>query len=97
MKLPYTVTFQQPSVTRSSGEIRTYDPITTDELFITIVDDISSKTCAVMILYCQLPLFLWKDEAYDIAGDYTQAQVEARVLELLGDNPKSVLESLFNR
>ncbi len=30
-------------------------------------------------------ILLWADEAYDAAGDYTQAQVEARVLEVLGD------------
>lgn len=30
-------------------------------------------------------ILLWADDAYDAAGDYTQAQVEARVLEVLGD------------
>lgn len=28
---------------------------------------------------------LWEGDAYDAAGDYTQAQVEAKVLEVLGD------------
>jgi hypothetical protein len=40
-------------------------------------------------------LTLWENESYDVAGDYTQAQVEARILELLGDDPKSVLETLI--
>lgn len=97
MKLPYTVTFQQPPIVRANGEIRSYDPITTDELQITIFDEPQEKLCAVSIVNCQLPLLLWQKESYDAAGDYTQAQVEARVLELLGDDPKSVLESLFNK
>jgi len=96
MKLPYTVTFQQPPVIRS-GETITYDPITTDELDITIIDEPSAKLCAVMIVKCQLPLLLWSQESYDAAGDYTQAQLEARVIEVLGDDPKSVLENLFNK
>lgn len=31
------------------------------------------------------PVLLWEGDAYDAAGDYTQAQVESRVLEVLGD------------
>jgi hypothetical protein len=43
------------------------------------------------------PLVLWTGQAYDAAGDYTQAMVEARVLELLGNDPSATLSSLFNR
>lgn len=30
-------------------------------------------------------ILLWSGDEYDAAGDYTQAQAEARVLEVLGD------------
>jgi hypothetical protein len=40
------------------------------------------------------PLPLWEDDAYDAIGDWTQAQAEARLLELLGDNPQAVLQGL---
>lgn len=30
-------------------------------------------------------ILLWVNDDYDAAGDYTQAQVEARVLEVFGD------------
>jgi len=40
------------------------------------------------------PLVLWRGNDYDTAGDYTQAQVEAKILELLGDNPQETLQSL---
>ena len=33
----------------------------------------------------RIPLTLWQGDEYDAIGDYTQAQVEARVLEVLGD------------
>jgi hypothetical protein len=42
-----------------------------------------------------MPLVLWSGADYDVAGDYTQAQVEARVLELLGNEPAKALENLF--
>lgn len=29
------------------------------------------------------PLVLWRGQEYDAVGDYTQAQIEARVTELL--------------
>lgn len=97
MKLPYTVTFNQPSINLPNGEVRSFDPITTDELHFIIIDEVYEKLCMLMIDQCQLPLILWQKESYDAIGDYTQAQVEARVLELLGDDPKGVLESLFNK
>lgn len=46
---------------------------------------------------CPFPLVLWQGADYDAAGDYTQAQVEARVLDLLGPEPKVVLEGLYSR
>jgi hypothetical protein len=37
------------------------------------------------------PLVLWSNEEYDNIGDYTQAQAEARALELLGPNIQEAL------
>lgn len=41
-----------------------------------------------------VPLVLWRGNDYDTAGDYTQAQVEAKILELLGDSQQDKLQSL---
>lgn len=38
------------------------------------------------------PLTLWSNEEYDAIGDWTQAQAESRVLELLGSDIKTGLE-----
>lgn len=41
------------------------------------------------------PLLLWKGEEYDSIGDYTQSQVEAKILELLGEDIQRSLQSLI--
>jgi hypothetical protein len=95
MNLPAPVTIQPPSFTRSTGEVRTFQPITLTELEITIIDNAKRKSCVAQIRPCPHPIILWEGDAYDIAGDYTQAQVEARVLAVLGKNIKAGLERLF--
>lgn len=95
MKLANPVTIQLPTITRPNGETRVQKPITLNELDVTIIDNAKRKSVVVQIRPCPRPLVLWEKEAYDAAGDYTQAQVEARILELLGNDPKIVLEGLF--
>jgi hypothetical protein len=43
------------------------------------------------------PLVLWSGEEYDNIGDYTQAQAEDRVLELLGPNIQEKLQNMMHR
>lgn len=95
MNLESPVTIQPPSFTRSTGEVRTFRPLTLTELDVTIIDNAKRKHCVAQIRPCPYPLVLWEKEAYDAAGDYTQAQAEARILELLGSDIKAGLEKLF--
>lgn len=95
MNLASPITVQTPSITRKDGQVMPPRPITLTELDVTIMDSNKRKIALAQIRPFPRPLELWKDAAYDAAGDYTQAQVEARVLELLGSNPKAVLEGLF--
>lgn len=95
MRLNNPVTIQPPSFTRKSGEVRTFNPVTLDELDITIMDNSIRKNVVVHIRPCPKPLTLWEGDAYDAIGDYTQAQVETRVMELLGSDIKLALEALF--
>ena len=97
MNLASPVTIQPPTITRASGEVRVQKPITLSSLDVTVIDNSARKSCVARIHPCPLPLVLWHGEAYDAAGDYTQAQVEARVLELLGPDIKAGLEKLFVR
>ena len=95
MILPNPITISLPSITKEDGTVRNFGPITITELDVTIIDNIKRKRAMVQIKPIPHHLILWENEAYDEAGDYTQSQVENRIMELLGDNPKSVLESLF--
>jgi hypothetical protein len=95
MNLPNPVTIQPPTLTRANGEVRVQKPITLSLLDITIIDNSTRKSVVAQIRPCPYPLVLWTGDAYTVAGDYTQAQVEARVLELLGSDVKAGLEKLF--
>ncbi len=95
MNLANPVTIQPPTITRANGEVRVQKPIILSSLDVTIIDSSTRKSAVAQIRPCPQPLVLWTNEAYDAAGDYTQAQVESRVLELLGSDIKVGLEKLF--
>lgn len=95
MILANPVTITPPAITKADGTVKTFNPITLTELDVTIIDNAKRKSVMAQVRPCPRPLSLWEGDAYTSAGDYTQAQVEARVNELLGNDPKSVLEGLF--
>jgi hypothetical protein len=91
MKLPSEIAVTIPNITK---------PMKIKGFSIVLIDSEKNKTVTAQI---QLPPFLkpmmlWEGEAYDAAGDYTQAAAEARILELLGnDIPKSMVDLLYVR
>lgn len=95
MQLPSPVTIQPPPVTLPSGETHTPPPVTLTALNVTLIDSSERRVCQARLWPCRIPITVWSGDAYDAAGDYTQAQVEARITELLGADPKAVLEALF--
>ncbi|NBU33479.1 hypothetical protein EBZ38_11445 [bacterium] len=95
MKLQNSITITLPSITKDDGTVKNFNPITVDKLNITIIDNCEMKVVSALIRPAPRPLILWNKEDYDKIGDYTQAQIESRITELLGDNPASVLEGLF--
>ncbi len=96
MILAQPVTFTPPTITRVNGEVRVQKPITLSELNVIIIDDNKRQSVVAQIRPCPYPLVLWEKEAYVSAGDYTQASMEARVLELLGSDLASGLIKLFS-
>jgi hypothetical protein len=97
MNLPQPVTVQPPPYTRANGEIRTAGPIAVAELDVLLIDSASQRAVRAQIARFPQSVTLWEGDAYDAAGDYTQAQAEARLLEVLGPDLKSGLEALFVR
>lgn len=76
--------------------ITTMQAFTLTELDLVIMDDIKRKRVAVRLSpRVPHPLVLWSGTAYTTAGDYTQAQVDARVTELLGADPVAVVVALL--
>jgi hypothetical protein len=100
MTLQTPVTVQPPTIYRPArgnepAQERVQKPITLTELDLTIVDNEKRKLATARIHPFHKQLTLWDGAAYDAAGDYTQADVEARVLSLLGTDIKASLEALF--
>jgi hypothetical protein len=95
MNLTSPITITPPAIKKTNGTTKTFSPITLKELDLTIIDNVKHKSVVVQIRPCPRPLVLWQNAAYTAAGDYTQSQVEAKVTELLGNEPAKVLEGLF--
>jgi len=97
MILSNPITVQPPSITYEDGTVKTFNPITFNELDLTILDNSKRKVCAVRICRCPWPVLLWRGNDYISIGDYTQSQVENKLLEKFGDDPAGFLQSLFIR
>ena len=70
------------------------EQIEMSNLDIFIMDHQSRKIAFAKIAPFLQPIILWKGDEYDSVGDYTQAQVEEKINQVLGDNPQEVLQSL---
>lgn len=68
-----------------------------DHLDPVIIDDSGRKFILARLHPASSPLMLWRGADYDTAGDWTQAQAEARITELLGEDQQAALQALtFN-
>lgn len=98
MNLSAPVTVRFPDATMPDGTVRPGPERTFSALCVTIMDNATARTVSAHIPPFTLkPLMLWEGDAYDAAGDYTQAQVDARLREVLGVDVKAGLERLFAR
>jgi hypothetical protein len=67
-----------------------------ERLDLVFIDDLARKIVLVRLHPASRPLLVWRGDAYDAVGDWTQAQAEAKILELLGENQQETLQSLVN-
>lgn len=84
MQLPTPVTIRLPS-----GMIDTRDTF-----HLVLVDNESNKTVTAMMFPAIRRFTLWTGEGYDAAGDWTQSQAVARLLEVLGPSPADSLTAV---
>jgi hypothetical protein len=64
-----------------------------DRLAPVFIDDSARKIVLARLHPAFRPIMLWRRETYDAIGDWTQAQAEAKIIELLGDNQQETLHS----
>lgn len=94
MNLDQPIVVNANPMKKSDGSYKTLPPITLNSLNFIILDDVNKKTCSVRIKPFPIPLVLWSGSDYDVAGDYTQAQLETRLLQVLGNDPAEILKNL---
>jgi hypothetical protein len=71
--------------------LRSGDTVTQSAFNLMLTDDGHNRRVVAQLLPVTKPFVLWEGAAYDAAGDYTQAQAEARLRELLGPDPAATL------
>jgi len=59
-----------------------------------LLDVADDKKVYAMLIPVTTRVTLWSGADYDAAGDYTQAQAEERLREVLGADPAAVLQGL---
>lgn len=95
MKLNKTITIQPPPFTDNSGKITTPQPITLDNLDLIFIDNPKAKTLNVQASPLPITISIWSGQDYTLIGDWTKAQVEKKLEELMGDDPAKFLRSLY--
>lgn len=89
------LTINPPSFKKSDGSLQIVNPFIIKTLDYLIIDYPKNKTITAKIFPCPKPIILWQNNDYDNIGDYTQNQIEDRLMTVLGSNIKDSLESLF--
>jgi hypothetical protein len=70
--------------------------LTVDRFDPVFIDDSARKLVLVRLHPAFRLLLVWRGASYDEVGDWTQAQAEAKILELLGENQQETLQRLVN-
>jgi hypothetical protein len=81
------ITFPQPITVR----LRNGQSLTRQSFSLALLDVSNQRVVYAMLPPLTKRVTLWHGAAYDAAGDYTQAQAEARLMEVLGNDPAAVL------
>jgi hypothetical protein len=95
MKLKRPVTITPSPIKLPNGSLKTLPTLVFDELDVTIIDNAKDKTVEAKFSVFPYTMVLWSGSFYDRIGDYTQKQVENKILETIGSNPAVVLKRLF--
>ena len=95
MNLPDKIIINPPPFSDANGNVVNPPPIEFDSFKVSFIDSPDTKSVFARIekIPNQIPLYLGLE--YDQIGDWTQAQAEAKLLQVLGNDPARYLRSLF--
>jgi len=94
---PNPITIQPPSVTLPDGTKIEFPVITLKDLDYNVLYSNSSKFAKAKFKKLPIQLTIWQGDEYDAVGEFTDADVDARIKTLLGDNPQETLQGLFSK
>lgn len=95
MRLNETITIQPPPNTDNSGKVVYPQPLTFSVLEVTYHDAPINKFVYATVKNIPGSITLLNGAEYDSAGDYTQAFIEDKLRQFLGNEPAVKLRSLF--
>jgi hypothetical protein len=95
MKLNNTISITPPPFINNIGVTVFPSLLLLNSLDFMLTDNSKNKIVSVDIMGIPSPITLWSGKDYDNAGDYTQAQAESKLLDLLGNDPAATLRALF--
>jgi len=94
---PSPITLTYPTYNLPDGGAITLAPVTLESLDYSVNYNNTRKVARANFIGLPIGITLWRGADYDAAGDFTDADVDARIKTLLGDNPQETLQGLLPR
>ncbi len=95
IKFEKQVIVNPPPFSDNRGNIVNKPPLMFTDIEPIIVDNPGIKSVDVQIIGIPNIINLWRGDDYITKGDWTRKEAEDKLLEILGDNPATVLRSYF--
>ena len=95
IKFESMINITPPPYSDYEGRVIYPKPIEFNELKFVFVDNPISRTILAQAVPTELYITLWKNDEYDMVGDWTKAQAEAKISDILGNDPATYLRSLY--
>lgn len=95
MKFNPAIEIQPPPFSNPQGHVIHPSKIVLEEITPNLIDNPTARSVFAQIPKLPLHITLWSGDEYDQIGDWTQAQADARLLEVLGDDPATKLRFLY--
>ncbi len=68
-----------------------------DKIDFIVTYDNTRKIATALIKPFMRSIVLWKGDDYDAAGQFTDADVDAKVKEIVGKDPQTFIQSLIDK